>query len=153
MSDPQDKPSTEPSKYHVEHAVNSAIGDHANVNNYFSAQAASNDPAIAELRALFEQVNQKLAALPKEDRELLLPAVRQTEEVIVEIQQGNESEEKQSFLAKRLHALHNMAEDIGTVIIATLAHPAAGIALTIQKIARRAMQEAGIDTPTDATSE
>jgi hypothetical protein len=64
-------------KYTVHHAEHSAIGDYANVNNYFSAQAADDDPAVAELRRLFEEVNQKLAALAAEDREQVATEVEQ----------------------------------------------------------------------------
>ena len=128
-------------KYVVHHAEYSAIGDFANVNNHFPPQQAAADPGMAELRRLFEEVNKRLAALEEADQALLAPAVEQAAQAAAEIQQGNESPEKQSFLAKRLKALYAMRQDIGEVIIATLASPAAGIALTLQKIAVRAQAE------------
>ncbi|MCB0015774.1 MAG: hypothetical protein KDE34_27860 [Anaerolineales bacterium] len=121
-------------KYYVRHAVNSAIGDFANVNNYISTQDADADPGIAELKALFEKVNEKLAELDEADRDLMTPAIQQTVEAATAIQKGDDSEAKQSFLEARLKAIYLMRQDIGEVIIATLVSPPAGIALTLQKI-------------------
>jgi hypothetical protein len=131
----------EGAKYVVHHAVQSAIGDYANVNNYFPTPAAQADAGTAELRRLFEQVNEHLAALEEVDRQMLTPAVQQTAQATAEIQQGNESPAKQGFLEKRLKAIYAMRQDIGEVIITSLANPAAGIALTIQKIAQKAKAE------------
>lgn len=136
--------SNEQSKYRVGVAINSAVGDHAQVNNYFSAQAAGQDNALAELRRLFEEVNERLEALAPADREMITPAVAQTTQAVAEIQQGDESEAKQSFLETRLKNLYAMAPDIGQVIITTLANPIAGVALTIQKIAQKAKSEVGL---------
>lgn len=130
-------------KYHVEHAVQSAIGDYANVNNYFPPQEAAADPGVAELRRLFEEVNKRLAALDEADRDLVAPAVEQTAQAAADIQQGDDSPEKRSFLEKRLKNICAMSPDIGQVIIATLANPPAGIALTLQKIAQKAKGELG----------
>lgn len=120
------------------HLYNTVVGDYANVSNYFSAQVAPTDPGMTELRRLFEQVNERLVALAEADRALLTPAVQQAAQVTAEIQQGDDSPEKQSFLEKRLKSIYSMREDIGEVIITTLANPVAGIALTIQKIAQKA---------------
>ena len=134
MSDKQDQAA----KYVVHHAVQSAVGDYANVNNYLPAQTAAIDTGTAELRRLFEQVNERLAALETADRALVIPAVEQAAQATAELQQGDVSEEKQSFLEKRLKTIYNMSQDIGEVIITTLANPAAGVALTIQKISQKA---------------
>jgi hypothetical protein len=128
-------------KYVVHHAVQSAIGDWANVNNYFPAPQATADPGVAELRRLFEEVNRRLAALEAADRELVAPAVEQTAQAAAEIQAGDESEAKQRFLETRLKHIAAMAPEIGEVIITTLASPAAGIALVIQKIAQKAQAD------------
>jgi hypothetical protein len=125
-------------KYVVQHAVQSAIGDWANVNNYFPPPQAAADPGVAELRRIFEEVNRRLDALEEADRELVAPAVEQTAQAVAEIQAGDESEAKQRFLETRLKHIAAMAPEIGEVIITTLASPAAGIALVIQKIARKA---------------
>ncbi len=135
MSDQQNTP-----KYHVERAEHSAIGDYAQVNNYFPP-AAQSDAGMAELRRLFEEVNRRLAGLEEADRELLKPVVQQTAAVAAEIQKGDDSPQKQSFLEKRLKALYAMSKDIGEVVIAALASPAAGVALTLQKIAQKAQAE------------
>jgi hypothetical protein len=139
MSDQQN----ETAKYVVHHAVQSAIGDYANVNNYFPAPQVAADPGMAELRHLFEQINQRLAALEAADRDLVTPAIEQTAQATAEIQQGDDSPEIQRFLETRLKHICAMAPDIGEVIITTLASPAAGIALTIQKIAQKARSELG----------
>lgn len=132
-------------KYVVHHAVQSAIGDYARVNNYFPPQTTEKDNGAAELRQLFAQVNEQLAALAEADRDLVTPAIQQAAQATAEIQQGDESPEKQSFLEKRLKAIYNMREDIGQVIIVTLANPAAGIAVTLQKIAKKVKDELGIN--------
>lgn len=131
-------------KYVVHQAVQSAVGDYANVNNYLPVQTAAIDAGVAELRQLFEQVNQRLATLDEVDRAPLALLVEQTAAATAEIQQGQASDEKQSFLEKRLKNIYAMAPDIGEVIIATLASPTAGIALTIQKIAQKAKHSVGI---------
>lgn len=128
-------------KYVVQHAVQSAIGDWANVNNYFPAPQAAADPGVDELRRLFEEVNRRLAALEAADRDLVAPAVEQTAQAVAEIQAGDESEAKQHFLETRLKHIFAMAPEIGQVIITTLANPAAGIALVIQKIAQKAQAD------------
>lgn len=148
MSEEKNTPPTS-TKYVVHHAVNSAIGDYAKVENYYTAQAAHADPALAALRELFLEVNKRLEALPAEDKEMLAPSVAQTAKVAAEIQAGDESEEKQTFLAKRLKAIYAMSRDIGEVLMTTLANPSAGIALVIQKIAGRALAETK-DAPASA---
>lgn len=131
--------------YKVGTAINSAVGDYAQVRNYFAQPAGgAQDAGLAELGKLFEQVNERLAKLEEADREMLKTPVQQAAETAAAIQQGDDSEEKQSFLAKRLKNLYAMSEDIGEVIITTLASPAAGVALTLQKIAQKAKEELGI---------
>lgn len=124
-------------KYVVHHAEQSAIGDYAHVNNYISTQAAAADPGLAGLKALFEQVNEKLAELEAADRDMVAPAVQQTVEAATAIQQGDESEKQQTFLEARLKTLYLMRKEIGEVIITSLASPPAGIALTLQKIGQK----------------
>ncbi len=137
-------PKTKPqSKYVVQHAEYSAIGDYAQVNNYFPPDRAATDPGLAALRRVFEEANRQLAALPPADRELVKPAVQQAAQAAADIQAGDESEEKQQFLASRLRHIAAMAPDIAQVIITTLASPPAGVALTLHKIAQKAKEEAG----------
>lgn len=139
MSKEPDQP-----KYVVHNPVQSAIGDYANVNNYLPAQTAAVDAGTAELRRLFEQVNERLAALEEADRAPVALLVEQAVAATTEIQQGDASEEKQSFLEKRLKNIYAMAPEIGEVVITTLASPTAGIALTIQKIAQKAKASVGL---------
>lgn len=129
-------------KYVVHHAVQSTIGDYATtINNIFSPHKVTADPGMAELQRLFEQVNERLAALPADDQEQATVEVEQAAKLAAEIQQGDESEKKQAFLETRLKNLYAMAPDIAQVIITTLASPVAGIALTIQKIAQKAQAD------------
>ena len=128
--------------YNVGTAINSAIGDYAQVRNYFAQPAGgAQDAGLAELGRLFEQVNERLAKLEEADREMLKTPVQQTAQAAADIQKGDESEAKASFLMKRLKTLYAMSNDIGELVITTLASPAAGIALTLQKIAQKAMAE------------
>ena len=124
-------------KYVVHHAVQSTIGDYAQTNNYFPSQETEVDTGVAELRHLFEQVNKRLDALEEADREMLIPAVQQAAKCTAEIQKGDKSLKTQNFLEQRLKNIYMMRQDIGEVIITTLANPTAGIALTLQKIANK----------------
>jgi hypothetical protein len=130
-------------KYVVHEAIQSAVGDYAQVNNYYPAAQVAVNPGMAELRRLFEEVNRRLDSLDAADRDMVAPAIQQTAEATAAIQQGDESPKKLSFLETRLRNILAMAPDIGEVIVATLASPAAGIALTLQKIARKAKEEMG----------
>jgi hypothetical protein len=137
-------------KYVVHHAEQSAIGDYAHVENYFSAEAAAADPGVAKLRRLFEEVNRQLSALEKADREQVAVDVEQAAKLAAEIQQGDEDPKKQTFLEARLTSISKMAPDIGEVIITTLCNPGAGIALTIRKIAQKALEGLKGTAPTAA---
>jgi hypothetical protein len=117
------------------------VGDYAHLEINFPAPQVAADPGMAELHRLFEEVNRRLAALDEADRDVVAPAVEQAAQAAAEIQQGDDSPEKQSFLETRLKNIAAMAPDIGAVIVATMANPAAGVALTIQKIAQKAQAE------------
>jgi hypothetical protein len=141
LEEKMSKQQTSDPKYVVHHAEQSAIGDWANVNNYFPAPQTAADPGLAEMRRLFEEVNRRLAALEAADRDLVAPAVAQAAQAAADIQKGDDSPEKQAFLETRLEHIAAMAPDIAAVIVAALVNPAAGIALTIQKIAQKAQAE------------
>jgi len=128
-------------KYVVEHAEYSAIGDYAHVSNNFPAAQAAADPAVAELRRLFEEVNRQLATLEAVEREQVGVEVAQAAQLAAAIQKGDETPKKLTFLETRLINIGKMAPDIGEVIITTLVNPGAGIALTLQKIAQKAQAE------------
>lgn len=134
----QDQPTA---KYVVDYATYSAIGDYANVTNNFPAAQVAADPGVAELRRLFEEVNRRLAALEAVEREQVSVEVAQAAKLAAEIQQGDETPKKLTFLETRLINIGKMAPDIGEVIITTLVNPVAGIALTLQKIAQKAQAE------------
>lgn len=89
------------------------------------------------LAKLFSDIGGKIKALPADQQEELKPAVEQVRTQIDKVQRGDESEAAQSALERRLKNLRNMAPDIGEVVIATLANPVAGIAMVIQKIAKK----------------
>ncbi len=134
-------------KYDLKNAtlIGSVAGDNAVViNEGTSPQPLPPDPGLLKVQELFEEVNRRLASLEAADRELLKPAVEQTAQATAEIQQGDETPEKQTFLEARLKAIYAMRKDIGEVIIATLANPALGLALVLRKIGQKVQAELGM---------
>jgi hypothetical protein len=96
--------------------------------------------SVAGLDALveaFAALATRVEALPKDDQKVLKPIVEQAKDSATKIQQGNESPEMEEAFEKRLRSLVAMAPDIGEVFLATLANPAAGVALALSKIAAK----------------
>ena len=92
----------------------------------------------AARQALFDEINKKIDAkteLPAVAREDLKATV---EEIKTEAAKGKKADE--TFLARRLRNLEQMAPDILQVVLATLANPAAGFAMVVKKIGERAAQ-------------
>jgi hypothetical protein len=87
------------------------------------------------VEALFEKVytaiDQK-AELSQVDRQDLKAEVA---DVQAAVEEGEEVEE--SYITRRLRNIQRMAPDILDVVLETLTNPAAGIALTIRKIAEK----------------
>lgn len=98
-------------------------------------------PDAGELSKLFTEVKARVDALAEDDQEVVAPIVNQAEQQAAQIQAGVDNEVTRSALEKRLRNLWNMAPDIAEVTLAMLANPAAGIALTIRKIAAKVQTE------------
>ncbi len=99
------------------------------------------DQSSDALAKLFNEIAGKIKTLPADQQEEVKPAVRQVRMQIDKIEGGDESEATQSTLERRLKNLCTMASDIGNVVIATLTNPSDGIAIVIQKIARKVQVE------------
>ncbi|MBN1995313.1 MAG: toll/interleukin-1 receptor domain-containing protein [Anaerolineae bacterium] len=93
------------------------------------------------LAQVFADLMKNIKLLPADDQAAITPIAEQARTQAEKIQKGDESPETQTALEKRLKNLAAMAPDIGEVIIAALASPAAGIALTIQKIAQKVQEQ------------
>lgn len=140
MSEKYDK------KYDLSHAhiEKSAVGDNPVAYNY--EQGAGDAAQTVDIEALFKQLENRLSQLPAFKQTLLQPVLAETEKKVQAIQTTAEQkaevpEEDQSFLQERLLNIYAMSEDIGEVLITTLANPALGVALVIQKVAKKALAQ------------
>lgn len=97
----------------------------------------------------FNEAVEKLAALPAENPAITPALVEQAQQELVEViapevAKGDAANE--GFLMERFRNLATMGPDILDVVTATLTNPAAGVALTVRKIAERARADAGLDS-------
>ncbi|HUS16522.1 MAG TPA: caspase family protein [Chloroflexia bacterium] len=108
----------------------------------FAGPVAGGDitQGAAELARVFAGALAAAQQLPPDDRELVVPVVKQAQAQAQKIQQGDAGPETAGTLEKRLKALANMAPDIAEVIFATLSSPAAGLAAVFGKIVQRARE-------------
>jgi hypothetical protein len=97
-------------------------------------------PAEA-LATLFADLLKRIEQLPAEDRDEVAKIAHGARVQAEKLQNGDESSATQSAFEKRLKTLKTMAGDIGDLVIATLANPAAGVAMVIQKIAKKVQEE------------
>jgi len=67
--------------------------------------------------------------------------IAEVDEIKDEVAKGDQANE--SFLSRRLRNLKKMAPDIADVALATLANPAAGVGIIVQKIAKKIKDETG----------
>jgi len=95
------------------------------------------------LAALFNEVHQRLNALPGVQPQDLAYAKVILEEIQKEVAQGEQADE--SILALKFREIAQIGPDILDVITAILASPAAGIAMVVRKIAKKACEEAGLE--------
>ena len=65
--------------------------------------------------------------------------IAEVDEIKDEVAKGEQANE--SFLSRRLRNLKKMAPDIAEVALATLANPAAGVAVIVQKVAKKIKDE------------
>jgi hypothetical protein len=107
----------------------------------FYQNIVNNSTDAEVVTKLFEGLRSQLDNIPADDRPLVAPIIDDAEQKVTAIQEGDESEEAQSALEKRLRSLIAMAPDIGEVFVTTLANPVAGIAMVVSKIAAKVAGE------------
>jgi hypothetical protein len=99
------------------------------------------------LHQVFETIYEKLEGLPVQVEtvtpEIVEDAKAEVDELQPEVEKGEQADER--FLARRFRNLARMGPDILDVVTATLANPAAGVALVVRKIAQKAREEAGLE--------
>lgn len=95
----------------------------------------------------FNEVVEKLAGLPAEKPTITPAQVEQAQQIVVgeiapEVAKGDAA--NTDFLRERFENLAKMGPDILDVVTTTLTNPAAGVAMTVKKIAERARADAGL---------
>ena len=96
------------------------------------------DNQAAMQKELFESVLQQIEQRPNTSPEEVDDLKASVQEFKAEADKGEGADE--SFLARRLRNIERIAPDIGEVLVATIANPAAGFALIVKKVAERASQ-------------
>lgn len=96
----------------------------------------------AALERLFAMMLQKLDSLPGVDKQVVADAKEPVQAIQAEASKGEQADE--SVVSKHLRSIARMGPEILDVVTASLVNPAAGIALVIQKIAKKAREEAGL---------
>lgn len=114
------------------------IGGNVHVEGDFIARdknvTVNNQTAMQ--KELFESILQQIEQRPNTAPEDVDDLKANVQEFKTEANKGEEADE--SFLARRLRNIERIAPDIGEVLIATVANPAAGFALIVKKVAERA---------------
>lgn len=87
-------------------------------------------------KELFESLLQQIEQRPNTPPEDVDDLKANVQEFQTEAEKGDEADE--TFLARRLRNIERIAPDIGEVLVATIANPAAGFALIVKKVAERA---------------
>jgi hypothetical protein len=105
--------------YHIHSDVYGAVGENNTVN--FIKQ---------EFKPVYEAI--EASSRDASEKQILIDEVDIIKE---EVAKGDEVNE--SFLSRRLHNLKKMAPDIAEVALSTLANPAAGAGMIVQKIAKK----------------
>jgi hypothetical protein len=93
---------------------------------------------VADLAQLFEAIYHHIEARPQDpnvDKEEIASEVKKIEDEAAKGEQANPSK-----IERWLGNLAHMAPDIWDVTVATLSNPAAGIALVVKKIAKKAKE-------------
>ena len=91
---------------------------------------------VAMQKELFENIQRQIEERPNTPPEDIEDLKANVEEFKAEADKGEQADE--SFLARRLRNIERIAPDIGEVLLATIANPAAGFALIVKKVADRA---------------
>ncbi|MGD9185040.1 MAG: hypothetical protein PVJ13_06930 [Desulfobacterales bacterium] len=93
-----------------------------------------------DLVKLFEDVLEKVAALPDEEQRVVKPVVESIRDQVHEIQQSgikDETSPKYTALKKSLKTLVDWVPDIADVVLGFLQNPATGIISGVRKVAER----------------
>ena len=97
------------------------------------------------IQKTFEDLQRQIKGLPENQQKTLQPVIEQALAAAQKMQKGDSSPETQSqfekSLRKLLPSIQGMAGDIAEVAVASLASPTAGIAMVIQKIAKKALDD------------
>jgi hypothetical protein len=127
-----------------------SIGGNANIHNgdiagrdliiKGNSRSGNTTVNLAAREKLFKQVLKEIdkQPIPKVDKDDLKTNVKEIKE---EAAKGPKADK--SFLATRFRNIMRIAPDILKVVTATIANPAAGFALVVQKVAERAQADAG----------
>lgn len=94
------------------------------------------------LAKLFEAMNRQLDSLPNAAPQDIADARSDIQSIQDEAAKGDQADE--GAVARHLRSIARMGPEILDVVTATLANPAAGIALVIRKIAQKAREDAGL---------
>lgn len=113
-----------------------AVGRNASANVRQGVDSTNTD-------ALFASIQQRLDQLGTADRVDIEDAKAAVEEIRTQAEKGEKADE--SVLAREFRTIARMGPDILDVVTATLASPAAGIALVVRKVAQKAREEAGLE--------
>ena len=97
-----------------------------------------NGNTVNLIQQKFEPIYEAIEASSRDatERQDLIAEVDEIKDEVAKGEQANES-----FLSRRLRNLKKMAPDIAEVALATLANPAAGVAMLVQKVAKKIKDE------------
>lgn len=95
-------------------------------------------------KELFEDIQRQIEQRPNTPPEDVQDLKANVQEFQAEADKGEKADE--SFLARRLRNIERIAPDIGEVLLATVANPAAGFAMIVKKVAERASKGADSQT-------
>jgi hypothetical protein len=101
------------------------------------------DPEV--MKQIFAQILDRLDTLQGHDKDDIADAqetVREIQEKV--LAEGEKVEE--AWLAKRFRNIARMGPDILDVVTAALVNPAAGVAMTVKKIAEKAREDSGLES-------
>jgi len=102
------------------------------------------DPAALEklFAGLYQKIDNLAAVSPTVSPQVVADVKPMVEEIKTEALKGDKADE--GVVASKLRVIAAMAPDILDVVTATLTNPAAGVAMVIQKIAKKAREEQGL---------
>lgn len=100
-----------------------------------SLNTGDNNTISLRVEQAFSPIYEKIDADPKLSPEQKSDLKADTKDVETELKKGEQADE--SFLARRLRSIKNMAPDILEVILTTMGNPVAGLGLVAKKVAAK----------------